>query len=536
LNPSGRYKSKTFCDAQAIYKSRWLCGSVGINLQWDSFTKTEEKNLMGIKSRNFKWLALLLALLVAHPDFAVAPAGPQLPDPGSTGVSKEDQEQAGRQVMAQVYKQMPVLPDSSPETQYIQQLGRRLVAVIPPQYSWPYEFHVIPQKDINAFALPGGPMFVNVGTIVAADNEAELAGVMAHEMSHVYMQHSAKQASKAQWAGLVGALGGLFGNGVLGSAARLGMQVGAGTIMMHYSRGDEAQADAVGAIIMYKAGFNPRALADFFEKLAKQTGSGGPQFLSDHPNPGNRRQAIDREILNWPNKSFSGNSAAFLSAKQHAGNVTTYSAQQISDSAKQGIWDQQNRRSGATPPNLPSNAQSASATETDSGALANVTYDQVRPSNEVGSLQQNDYSISYPMNWHAYGDGRSSITLAPAAGVAQGAIAYGAMVGVAQDQRADSLEQATADLVQSLQQSNPGLRQSGNAQRIGIRSGEALSVDLSGASPVRRNGQRGIERDWLVTVARPSGGLVYLLFIAPEDEFERMRPTYRRMLDSLEVR
>jgi len=86
--------------------------------------------------------------------------------------------------------------DSSPQTQYVRQLGEKLVATIPSHYSWPFEFHVLAQKEVNAFALRGGPMFVNLGTITAASNEAELAGVMAHEMAHVYMQHSAKQAAK----------------------------------------------------------------------------------------------------------------------------------------------------------------------------------------------------------------------------------------------------------------------------------------------------------------------------------------------------
>ncbi len=121
---------------------------------------------------------------------------PVLPNPGRTSVSREQQQQLGLQAAGEVYKQMPVLPDSSPETQYIRRLGQRLVATIPSETSWPFEFHVIPQKEINAFALPGGEMFVNVGTITAAANEAQLAGVMAHEMSHVYMQHSAKQMEK----------------------------------------------------------------------------------------------------------------------------------------------------------------------------------------------------------------------------------------------------------------------------------------------------------------------------------------------------
>ena len=93
------------------------------------------------------------------------------------------------------------------------------------------------------------------------------------------------------------------------------MQVGAGAIFMKYSREDEAQADAGGAIIMYKAGYNPKAMADFFQKLEQQGGSGGPQFLSDHPNPGNRVQAVTNEIKNWPPKNYVSNDQALAQAK-----------------------------------------------------------------------------------------------------------------------------------------------------------------------------------------------------------------------------
>src|SRR5208337_2433834 len=119
--------------------------------------------------------------------------------------------------------------------------------------------------------------------ILAARNEAELAGVMGHEMAHVYMQHSMKAAKKESVpSAVVGILGGLLGayGGPVGSLASLGIQVGAGAVFMKYSRADEAQADAVGAIIMYKAGYNPQAMADFFSMLEQQGGSGsGPQFL-----------------------------------------------------------------------------------------------------------------------------------------------------------------------------------------------------------------------------------------------------------------
>src|SRR5579871_3480593 len=273
---------------------------------------------------------ILLVLAVALPAWAEQrTVSPELPDPGRTSMSREKQEQLGLKTAAEVYKQMPVLPDSNPVSQYIQQLGQKLQTVIPQQNSWPYQFHVVQQTDINAFALPGGPIFVNVGTVNAADNEAQLMGVLAHEMSHVYMQHSAKQAPKQQWANILGALGGLLG-GAAGDLAQMGIQFGAGTLLMKYSRGDEAQADAVGAIIMYKAGYDPRAMAEFFQKIEKVAGNGGPQFLSDHPNPGNRVEAVDKEIADWPPKQYLGDSPEFARVKDEAKGIKAYSAQQIS--------------------------------------------------------------------------------------------------------------------------------------------------------------------------------------------------------------
>jgi len=206
---------------------------------------------------------------------------PQFPDPGNAHMSRGNQQRLGLKAAAQVYQQMPGLPDTSPETQYVRRLGQKLVATIPPHYSWPFEFHVVAQKEINAFALPGGPMFVNVGTITAAANEAQLAGVMAHEMSHVYMQHSAKQAGKAQTtsmvAGIAGAvLGGTVGSkggGMVGQLGAAGIQMGAQGLMLKYSRTDESQADAVGAVILHKAAYNPQAMADFFKTLESRGGS-----------------------------------------------------------------------------------------------------------------------------------------------------------------------------------------------------------------------------------------------------------------------
>jgi predicted Zn-dependent protease len=123
-------------------------------------------------ARQLLWPVVLLLAVEACPQSA----GPEFPNPGNAHMSRDKQRQLGLEAAAQVYQQMPVVPDNSPETQYIRQLGQKLVATIPSEYSWPFEFHVVAQKEINAFALPGGPMFVNIGTVTAAANEAEHLG------------------------------------------------------------------------------------------------------------------------------------------------------------------------------------------------------------------------------------------------------------------------------------------------------------------------------------------------------------------------
>src|SRR5260370_34807456 len=128
---------------------------------------------------------------------------------------------------------------------------------------------------------------------------------------------------------------------------------------MKYSSADEAQADAVGAIIAYRAGYDPKGMADFFATLEKKYGNGGPQFLSDHPNPGNRQAAVEKEIQSWPQKNYLPSSSALATARENANSVKAYSAQQIAQGAQQGVWAQQNRRSGAMPPNLPRNGGAA---------------------------------------------------------------------------------------------------------------------------------------------------------------------------------
>lgn len=488
-------------------------------------------------------LALLLATTFLTAESLAAIRTPELPDPGRAPLSKEEQEKMGEQAAAEVYKQMPVLPDNSPETQYVRQLGERLVAQIPRQYSWPFRFHVIPEKDINAFALPGGEMFVNVGAITAAKNEAQLAGVMAHEMSHVYMMHSAKQMEKSAFAqGLAGLAGAILGgsNSMWAGLARAGIQIGAGTVMLKYSRGDEAQADAVGAIIMYKAGYNPVELANFFQTLAQQGGGGGPQFLSDHPNPGNRYEAIEKEVADWPRKNFQGNSSAFLNARNHAQTLKLYTAQEIQDGAKSGKWSSLNHENGAVFTNNPGAPPVATPVSSQGGgSMSSVPSSDIRPSGSYKTLSLSVIQMKYPDNWRAVQDQQQqSVTIAPPAGVSGNQIAYGVIINGAPQPNGQSLnlDQMTSAIIQSLQQGNEGMQQIGQPQTINVNGVRGRSVDLSSTSPLQGpNGQRQSERDWLVTLPRNDGSVIFLVFIAPQNDFDNLRPTYETMLRSVRL-
>lgn len=491
-------------------------------------------------ARRLRWL-LVLSLTT---QVWAQTAGPTFPNPGKTSMSKEQQEALGMEVAAQVYQQMPVLPDNSPETQYVRQLGQKLVTTIPPEYSWPFEFHVVPQKEINAFALPGGQMFINIGTITAAKNESELAGVMAHEMSHVYMQHSAKQASKAQTtsviAGITSAiLGGTVG-GLAGQLGQMGIQMGAQGLMMKYSRGDESQADAVGAMILYKAGYNPQGMVDFFQTMGSQGGSAPPEFFSSHPSPVNRQQAIQKQISQWPAQNYAGDSGNFPKLRQHAMGLRAYSAQEIAQGAKTGQWATLNQRNGAT-----LNSSGASTFPTRDSAPANaatntIALESVLPSRRMVNADLGPMRILRPENWPVTLPAQQGqfVTIAPEAGVVNGGVGYGVLLNGAPAARGRrmTVDEMTSQLIQQIQQSNQ-LEQVSKSQPIIVAGVEGRSTFLRSSSPFTgNNGEAQSERDWLVTVPRPDGSLIYMIFVAPESNFSRLQPTYEAMVKSAQFK
>ena len=491
-------------------------------------------------ARPLRWFLILL--LTTH--VCAQSTGPVFPNPGKTSMSKQDQQALGMEVAAQVYQQMPVLPDNSAETQYIRGLGQKLVSTIPQEYSWPFEFHVVPQKEINAFALPGGQMFINIGTITAANNEAELAGVMAHEMAHVYMQHSAKQAGKAQTTGLIAGiasavLGSTVG-GLAGQLGQMGIQMGSQGLMMKYSRSDESQADSVGAMILYKAGYNPQGMVDFFKTMGSQGGSAPPEFFSSHPNPANRQQAIAKQIAGWPTQNFASVSSNFDKLRQHAMGLRAYSAQEIAQGAKSGQWAALNQRNGAT---LHSSGASTFPTRDSTAMSASpsaVALESVLPSRRMVNTDLGPMKINRPENWPLKLPEQQGqfVTIAPEAGITNSGVGYGVLLNGAPAPRGQrmTIDEVTTQLIQQLEQNNQ-LEQLSKPQPITVGGIQGRFTFLRSPSPFPGpNGQAQQERDLLVTVPLQDGSVIYMIFIAPESDFSRLQPTFEAMLKSVQFK
>ena len=451
-------------------------------------------------------IALVLALSLATPAPLLARYQPTR---GTNAFSRDQELDAGKQAEADVLKKMPVLPENDPVTQYIQHLGAQLTAHAPGD-PWPYHFRVVNQKEINAFALPGGPIFVNMGTIQAADNEAQLAGVMAHEISHVVQRHATRAATKQMKVEMpLQILGALLGRSTLGQLATAGISFGAGSYFMKNSRQNESEADLIGTDIMYDSGYNPQAMADFFAKLEKEGGASGPQFFSDHPNPGNRAGAVEREVHSLPAKSFRSSGSDFAQLKQRVASIKALTAQEIA-------------------------AQQQQSSQSIKGRLPAAEY----PSNKTQAFNHDLYQISYPQNWQVFGDKTSTVNIAPPSGVSDNAIAYGVLISDYQDEDPKTtVDQATHALLNTLRQSNQDMKQVGNDENIRVAGVAGKSVDLIATSPVQdANGHAQRERDWLVTVPGRNGNLTYLVFIAPDADFNTLRPTFEQMLRTLRLK
>ena len=256
--------------------------------------------LLGMAFRHRHTRLHVAVALAASLTVAATAAAQTRIDPDKNRFSPAQDVELGRDAAAQVRRELPIVRDRQREN-YVARIGERLVAAIPARLRQPlfrYTFQVVDRRDINAFALPGGPIFVNRGMLDAARNDGEVAGVIAHEISHVVLRHATAQATKAQnfqLGALAGQVLGSIVGGRTGAVISQGSQIGIGTYFLKYSREYEREADLLGVQIMSRAGYDPREMANMFQTIARRSGNGGPEWLSSHPSPANRYEAINQE-------------------------------------------------------------------------------------------------------------------------------------------------------------------------------------------------------------------------------------------------
>jgi beta-barrel assembly-enhancing protease len=418
--------------------------------------------------------------------------------------SPQTDVQLGRKNAQLLEQHLPLCKDPKVD-EYLTKLGMRLVSKLPTRgVQYPWEFHCVNDKSINAFALPGGFVFVNRGAIEVSDSEAQLAAVMGHELSHVALRHGTAQASKAQLAqGAAGIFGGLFGGSTGGGLLTEGVALGAGGLLLRYSRGDETQADVMGTQVIYDAGYDPRAMAQFFEKLQAETaGKNPPQFLSDHPNPDHRVERVDEEIdkLGGPPANAKRDSAEFEAIKREV--LALPVVKKVAPATAAG---------SATPP--------------------------PPASSHFSDYEGSSFKLKYPDNWSKT-DGDDGASFAPVGGVVQtsgglGALAYGLIVNVTPSQAGSkdsaALANATEQLVLSLRKANPNLRVTQRSAPVRLNGQPGLSTYLSNDSPVG-----GQETDWLITVMQPQG-LLSFLCVAPQNAYNDYDKTFSAILDTVRL-
>ena len=428
--------------------------------------------------------------------------------PGWNLFSPQQDVEVGRQVSRDAERQVPMLNDSRVDS-YLNSVGRRLAAHAPGE-RYPYQFKCVNDREINAFALPGGYVYVNRGVIEAAEDEAQLAGVMAHEISHVALRHGTNQASKAYVAQVpLAILGGALGSNSVGAVlAQVGAGFATNSLLLKYSRDAERQADVMGTQILYDSGYDPRAMAQFFEKIqAESKGKNAPEFFSNHPNPDHRIERVDEEVdkLGGPPRNYKTDSPEFREIKRYVLSL---------------------------PP--PPRGRQRSSSGGGSGGSQRPDY----PSNRFRTYENDALRISYPDNWRTYGQGNAA-SFAPDRGVVDdgrgnGALAYGAIVSIFEphnDRDAQvTVEDATDQLIEELRHANPRMRVTRRHEHIRVDGERGLSSLLSNDSPIG-----GGERDWLVTVLRPEG-LLYFVFVVPDRDLDDYSRAFESMLNSVRFR
>ncbi len=517
----------------------------------------------------------------------VAPSNPYSPDKDI---------QVGQQAAREVERQMPLVQDGQVGA-YIENIGQRLVEAIPAEFQhsqFRYSFKVVNVRDLNAFALPGGFTFVNRGLIQAAHNEGELVGAMAHEISHVALRHGTAQAAKARkyQAGMIAGqiLGAVLG-GAGGAAVAQGSQLGIGASFLRFNRDYEKQADILGSHIMARAGYDAHDLANMFRTLEQQSGSGGPQWMSDHPNPGNRFEYISREadalrvtdpirntdefvrvqaILRDLNRAPSMQEVARSSQRypQQGGGRYPQGGQRYPDQDSQRYPDQDSQRypdqtgqrypdqngqrypdqNGQRYPDQNNRRYPDQNGQRDTDQTGQTYPDQTEqrnpqqrgrqsqvayPSSRFRTYSGSSFRIQVPDNWREL-PGGDAVTFAPEGAYREDQgnylFTHGIQIG-AIHASSKNLREATDELINGLTQDNQELRRNGSDRRETLGRREGFSVSLNNVSEITRKP----ENVTIYTAMLRNGDLFYVVAVAPQDQYRNYESTFLGILGTLDL-
>jgi hypothetical protein len=463
-------------------------------------------------------LALTMTVMLSA---AVADAQTRM-KPGFNLFSPDQDVQIGQQSAAQAEQQLSLINDRE-VNDYVSRIGQRLAANAGGP-GFQYRFRVVNASDINAFALPGGFVYVNRGILEQARNEGEVAGVLAHEISHVALRHGTHQASKAYLAQAgIGILGGILTGGKKGGAADIVNAVGGlglNVLFLRYSRDLESQADVRGSQILAASGYSPEDMVNFFHTIERVDQSKKTNWLSDHPAPPDRIGRIQREAQTLQVSATPTTNVAGLQSIQS----------RLHDFGASGPSQQIGQ---VTPPGSTGRGR-------DSGSGASVRVAAPTKSYQTYTSPSRVFQVAYPSNWQVFQQGSTGVTIAPQGGVGttsgQTDVVYGAIInhydpfegGMAlRSNTGISLAEATNDLLGALTSSSPHLRV---VQQASL-GGNAQQAVLRGVDPAT-----GIdERVTVVTRQLSDEHLIYMLFVTPEREAGNYKPVLNQMVGSLRV-
>jgi Zn-dependent protease with chaperone function len=391
--------------------------------------------------------------------------------------------------------------DDSSTRAYVRSLGNELAARAP-GFKYPYQFEIFIDPEARSLALPGGFIYLSSGLVMAAQNETELAALLAHQIGHVAARHGTQQVS-AEYSRQTNARR----PSVTDAISRLRLSLDTDSTVFNYTVQNEQQADTIATQLMYNTRFDPRQIPTAFRRLEDDPDDSARPFLTNHPAQANRLASIRRELQRLgplPN-SWRGDSSGFRAA------------------------------------------QDALRGETPFGLASRVDRDESRPvaaSSRMATYQGSGFEIRYPDNWRI--DDRSGgVMVAPDGGIVNGALAYGMLMDTfTPDTRSklfgrqsfnvpggildsNNVSSATDQLIDELRRSNPNMRVVRKTSKR-IDGFEALMVELNNDSPVG-----GTEVNMLTTVLRSDGFLYYFMGVSPQADINQYSPVFDRMTASV---